>query len=70
MNEVVLEKRVAALEHAVSDLQRWRDAGAPAADWIDRLTGSISDEAAFEEALEAGRAFRTADRPADAGDEQ
>jgi hypothetical protein len=34
------------------------------------LIGSISDEAAFLEALEYGRAFRQADKPIDESDEQ
>jgi hypothetical protein len=67
LSEAVLESRVAALEHAVDELQAWRSAGGPVADWIDRLTGSISDESVFEEALEAGRAIRSADRPAEQG---
>jgi hypothetical protein len=60
-----LEQRLAALERAVADLQR-RLASAPAADnWLEKVTGSISDETAFLEALEFGRAFRSADRPSD-----
>ncbi|HUG93772.1 MAG TPA: hypothetical protein VML55_23285 [Planctomycetaceae bacterium] len=70
VNAALLEKRVAALEHAVEDLKHWRNTGGPAADWIDRLTGSISDEATFRKALKAGRAFRQASRPAERGDEQ
>ncbi|HBE47848.1 MAG TPA: transferase hexapeptide repeat containing protein, partial [Cyanobacteria bacterium UBA11369] len=31
--------------------------------WLDKLIGSISDESAFLEALEYGRAFRQADKP-------
>jgi len=33
--------------------------------WLEQVAGSISDEAAFEEALEYGRAYRQADRPSD-----
>jgi hypothetical protein len=69
VSEATLELRLAALERAVAEIQQ-RLAGAPASpDWLDTVTGSISDEAAFEEALEYGRAFRGADRPADAPDE-
>ncbi len=32
------------------------------ADWLDEVTGSVSDEAAFREVLDIGRAFRLADR--------
>jgi hypothetical protein len=70
MNESVLEKRLAALEQAVKELEQWRNQGGPAANWIDRLIGSISDEETFQKAVEAGRAFRQADRPAEEGDEQ
>lgn len=67
--ELTVEQRLASLEHAVADLQR-RMNGSPAPDnWIDQITGSISDEAAFLEALELGRQFRSADRPVDEADE-
>ena len=61
----VFERRMEAVEHAVADLRRQLDGGPAPADWLDRVTGSISDEAAFLEALEFGRAHRAADRPAD-----
>jgi hypothetical protein len=63
LDEAVLERRLATVEHAVADIQR-RLAAAPAnANWLDKVTGSISDEEAFLEALEFGRASRNADRP-------
>jgi hypothetical protein len=63
LNETVLEQRLATLERAVAELQD-RLCVTPASDnWIEKITGSISDEAAFREALEFGRAFRNADRP-------
>lgn len=65
LDEALLEQRLAALERAVADLQR-RLTGVPApGNWLDKVTGSISDEEAFLEALEFGRAFRQADRPPD-----
>jgi hypothetical protein len=65
VDEAVLEQRLEALERAVADLQR-QLAGVPApGNWLDKVTGSISDEAAFLEALEFGRALRHADRPPD-----
>jgi hypothetical protein len=65
LTEPILEQRLNALEHAVADLQS-RLAGVPTSrNWLDKITGSISDEAAFLEALEYGRAFRAADRPQD-----
>ena len=65
LDEVRLEQRLAMLERAVADMQQ-RLAQAPVSgDWLDKVTGSISDEAAFLEALEFGHAFREADRPLD-----
>jgi hypothetical protein len=65
IDEAVLERRLEELERAVADLQQ-RLAVAPASqNWLDQVTGSISDEPAFLEALEFGRTFRSADRPPD-----
>jgi hypothetical protein len=68
MNKSTLEQRVAELERAMVELRGERANGrAPRGDgsWLDHLIGSISDQDAFEEASEYGRAFRTADRPPD-----
>ena len=59
-----VEQRLLALESAVARLQV-RQARTAAVDWIDKISGSISDDEAFEQALEYGRAFRHADRPED-----
>ena len=59
-----VEQRLLALESAVAGLQVRLERTA-AVDWIDKITGSISDDEAFREALEYGRAFRHADRPED-----
>lgn len=70
LDEAILEQRLAALECAVADLQR-QLAGAPVpSNWLEKITGSISDEPAFLEALEFGRALRHADRPPDEPGEQ
>jgi hypothetical protein len=70
LDDTLVEQRLSTLERAVADLQ-CRLHGVPAAgSWLDKITGSISDEAAFLEALELGRAFRQADRPRDDLDEQ
>ena len=67
-SETALERRVAAVEEAVAEL-RHRFASLPGTmGWLDGVVGSISDEAAFAEALEYGRAFRQADRPPDDDD--
>lgn len=62
-----IEQRLLALESAVASLQV-RLTRTAAVDWIDRITGSISDDEAFQEALEYGRAFRHRDRPEDESD--
>jgi hypothetical protein len=68
--EPTIEQRLAALEEAVRELQSRLSAPTPAPNWIEKITGSISDVEAFEEALEYGRAYRHADRPPDEPDEQ
>jgi hypothetical protein len=60
LDETVIEQRLVTLEQAVSDLQL-KVASKPSENWLEKLIGSISDEAAFHEALEYGRAFRQAD---------
>jgi hypothetical protein len=69
LDETVLERRLLTLEQAVSELQR-KVEGKPSENWLEKLIGSISDEEAFVEALEYGRAFRQADKPTDEGNEQ
>ncbi|MDB5351863.1 MAG: hypothetical protein JWN86_3110 [Planctomycetota bacterium] len=64
-DETIPEQRLVVVEHTIADLQRRLEVGPPPADWLDRVTGSISDEAAFLEALAYGRAFRAADYPTD-----
>jgi hypothetical protein len=65
LNETILEQRLITLEQAVADLQNKFQSKSASENWVEKLTGSISDEAAFLEALEYGRAFRQADRPVD-----
>lgn len=67
IDEAVLEQRLEDLERAVADLQQ-RFRGAPASpNWLDQVTGSISDEPAFLEALEFGRSYRGSGRIVSAG---
>ncbi|MGV0026374.1 hypothetical protein [Phormidesmis priestleyi] len=68
LNETILEKRLVTLEQAVSDLQRKLESKPNSENWLEKLTGSISDESAFLEALEYGRAFRQADKPTEESD--
>lgn len=65
IDEMTLERRLTALEQAVFDLQQKVEGRAVAEDWLQKIKGSISDEAAFAEALEHGRVFRQSDRPVD-----
>ena len=55
-----LEQRVATLEHQVAELRTQ-----PTAGWLDRLTGSVTDDEAFEEAMRLGREFRRTGRVPD-----
>jgi hypothetical protein len=70
LNEATLEKRLATLERTVSDLQHKLESKPPSEDWVDKLVGSVSDEAAFLEALDYGRLARQADKPLDESNEQ
>jgi hypothetical protein len=77
-NETALEQRLSDLEQIVAVLQRQVNAQHSASspqqieplqspNWLDKLIGSISDEAAFLAAADYGRAYRQADRPSDEG---
>lgn len=65
MPKANLEQRMTALEAAVRELQQAMQQRKPAADWLERVVGSMKDEPAFEEVLAHGRAIRQADRPAE-----
>ncbi len=69
LDETILEKRLVTLEQAVSDLQGKLESQSTSENWLEKLIGSISDEAAFLEALEYGRVFRQADKSIDESDE-
>ncbi len=70
LDETTFEQRFVILEQAVSDLQCKYESKPTSENWLEKLIGSISDEAAFLEALEYGRAFRQADKPINQGDER
>jgi hypothetical protein len=70
VDEMILEQRLAALESAVADLQRRLTEASATGNWLEQVTGSISDEPAFLEALEFGRALRKADQCPDEPGEQ
>lgn len=63
LDEITIERRLVTLEQAVSDLQRKIESKPTLENWLQKLTGSISDDSAFIEALEYGRTFRQADKP-------
>jgi hypothetical protein len=65
MPSATLEQRMTAVESAVRELQEAMRKRPTAADWLDRVIGSMKDEPAFDEVLALGRAARLADRPAE-----
>ena len=65
MSDATLEQRLTELEQAMRKLQEALRARKPAADWLDRVIGSLKDKPAFDEVLAHGRALREADRPAE-----
>lgn len=65
LDTATLEQRLMNLEQVVFDLQHRFDNKPSSDNWLEQLIGSISDDAAFMEALEYGRAFRGSDQPID-----
>jgi hypothetical protein len=65
LDKLTLEQRLINLEKEVFDLQHKFESKPSPENWLDRLIGSISDDSAFLEALEYGRAFRQSDKPID-----
>lgn len=65
LDTATLEQRLMNLERVVFDLQYRFNNKQSSDNWLDTLTGSISDDSAFLEALEYGRAFRQSDKPID-----
>lgn len=58
-----VEDRVTALEKAVADLRREVQGRAVRPNWIGAISGSITDDEAFDQMLEFGRAWRRGDSP-------
>ncbi len=65
LDETILEQRLVNLEHTVAELKRLLIAVPIASNWLEKVTGSISDEQAFLEVLEYGKSLRYADKPAE-----
>jgi hypothetical protein len=59
LDETTIERRLVSLKQTVSNLQLIVDSKTTQEDWLQKLTGSISDEAVFLEAMEYGSAFRS-----------
>jgi hypothetical protein len=59
---ISLEERLAAVEAAVTELQKQVAASRPT-NWLQQITASFKDEPAFEEVLAYGRAIRQGDEP-------
>ncbi len=63
--EEEFERRLAAVEQAIAEIQR-RLAKMPDPDnWLERVIGSVTDVEGFEEVLKYGREYRYSDRPPD-----
>jgi hypothetical protein len=52
LDETTLEQRLVTLERAVADLQGKSQNQSTSENWLEKLIGSVSDQAAFIEALE------------------
>jgi hypothetical protein len=65
MLDTTLEQRLAILETEVAVLKQRAQGPLGVGSGLEQLTGSISDDAGFEQVLAYGRAFRDRDRPAD-----
>ncbi|MCA2710627.1 MAG: transferase hexapeptide repeat containing protein [Microcystis sp. M025S2] len=62
LDTATLERRLITLEQVVFDLQHKLESKPSSDNWLEGLIGSISDDSAFLEALEYGRAFRQSDK--------
>jgi hypothetical protein len=65
LDETTIEQRLVNLELTVSELKRLLIASPTSSNWLEKVTGSISDEQAFLKVLEYGKSLRYADKPAD-----
>ncbi|GAA6614871.1 transferase hexapeptide repeat containing protein [Scytonema sp. NUACC26] len=70
LDESALEQRLVNLEHTVAELKRQMSAVPTTDNWLEKVTGSVSDEQTFLEILEYGKFLRHADKPVDETSEQ
>ncbi|MDJ0620451.1 MAG: transferase hexapeptide repeat containing protein [Calothrix sp. MO_192.B10] len=68
LDETTIEQRLLNLERTVVELQRLLQV-TPTSNWLEKVTGSISDEQGFLEVLKYGKSFREADKPTDEAEE-
>lgn len=64
LDETTIEQRLVSLEQTVAELKRQMLVVPTTNNWLEKVTGSISDEQTFLEILEYGKALRYADKPA------
>lgn len=69
-NESTLEQRLLAIEGSVTELQRQLAAVSRSSHWLTEVIGSVTEESAFREVIEHGRAFRAAESPPDMADDR
>jgi hypothetical protein len=67
-SELTVEQRLAAVEREVAELKSLFTGASVPDNWLEKVTGSVTDEAAFREVLELGRAIRASDRPREESD--
>jgi hypothetical protein len=61
-NQTTIEQRLSLLEQTVIKLQNQINQNSQPDNWLEQVIGSISDEAAFLEALEYGKLARYEDQ--------
>ncbi len=66
--DTLLEKRVAALEKAVQELQQKATLPAHTPGWLYQMIGSFKDQPAFNEVVSYGKAIREADANGENGE--
>ncbi|WLT39244.1 hypothetical protein NON20_06455 [Synechocystis sp. B12] len=57
-----IEQRLKNLEQVVFELQNKVDSNDSHGNWLEKMVGSISDDAVFLESLEYGREFRQSEK--------
>lgn len=63
---VTVEERLTALEREVAQLSlKVEQLANPKGNWIERISGTMTDDPAFAEAMRLGAEIRRADRPPD-----